>query len=345
MIERHSPGRPVRVHLIVVVALLATCLAACLADDPSPTAPSSTIVPTVKGAPSSSVPPSVVEPTAAPPTTFAHPRSPIDQILPFLELSEQQRRVVGLEYGRRLEAHLASCMAGEGFPYIPIDPDQPGLTGTPEGIPATPEEMAEQYGYGVVLSLRLSFQPIATEIDDPNVAIYDGLSSAEQDAYRQSHAACAEEALGTYPDPFGSGSEGEVWLANQLVAIQEAVLEDLRVQQAVDRWSSCMAEQGFDFADPDDARAYVEDLVTPIANAQAERTLDDATAAELDRLQQVELEVADTDFACAEQLNRAMDEVRYELETELIEREGPRIAAYADTYAAAIADYIHLLDE
>jgi len=92
-------------------------------------------------------------------------------------------------------------------------------------------------------------------------------------------------------------------------------------------------------------RGHIADLVAPISNAQTGLGLDDATAAELDRLQETELEVARTDFACAEQLDRTIEGVRSELEAELIEENGERIAAYAATYESSIADYLHLLDE
>lgn len=283
--------------------------------------------------------------SSVPTTTPVESGSPIDQIIPYLELTDQQRKAVAIEYGRRVEAHIATCMAREGFLYIPIDPDQPGLTGTPEGLPATEEEMAEKFGYGVVLNARLSYQPIATEIDNPNVAIEENLSPTERKAYGPAYGACQGEAYEIYPDPFGSGSEGEFWLADQLSAIQIAVSEDLRVQQAVDDWSRCMAEQGYDFVDPEHAVAYIADLVAPISNAQTGTGLDDSTAAELDRLQEIELEVAHTDFACAEQLDRTIEKVRFELEAELIEENGDRIAIYAAAYEASIADYLHLLDE
>lgn len=325
---------------------LTAVLSACFAADRTATPPSSTVATTGQPVTSSTAsPPTGGSTLQAPSTTAAEPDSPIDQIIPYLELTDRQRKLVGVEYGRRLEAHLATCMAGEGFRYIPIDPDQPGLTGTPEGIPSSAEEMAAEYGYGVVLNVRLSYQPITTEIDDPNVAIQEELSAAEQEAYRHSYGICATEAVQTYPDPFGSGSEEEAWLADQLSAIQTAVWEDPRVQQAVDGWSRCMAEQGYEFAHPDDARAHVADLVAPISNDQTGPGLDDTTAAELDRLQEIELEVARTDFTCAGQLKRTIEEVRFEQEAELIEDNGERIAAYAAAYQASIADYLHLLDE
>lgn len=328
-----------------MVALTAA-LSACVAADPSATAPPSTGATTGQPVTSSTASPSTGGSTPqAPTTTAAGPGSPIDQIIPYLELTDRQRMLVGVEYGRRLEAHVATCMAREGFRYLPIDPDQPGLTGTPDGLPASAEEMAEEYGYGVVLNVRLSYQPITTEIDDPNVAIQEELSPAEQEAYRHSYGVCATEAIETYPDPFGTDSEEEAWLADQLFSIQTAVWEDPRVDQAVDGWSRCMAEQGYEFAHPDDARAHIADLVAPISNAQTGLGLDDDTAAELDRLQETELEVARTDFACAEQLDRTIEEVRSEEEAELIEENGERIAAYAATYQASIADYLHLLDE
>lgn len=259
-------------------------------------------------------------------------------------LTEQQRRMIGIEHGQRLQDHISTCMTREGFDYIPIDPDQPGFTGELQGLPSSAERMAEEYGYGVVLNVRLSYQPIAIEIEDPNVAIQEDQSPAEQEAYRHSYGACATEALEEYPDPSGSDSEEAAWLADQLFAIQTAVWEDHRVQQAVDGWSRCMAEHGYEFAHPDDARAHIASLVAPISNAQGGLGLDDATAAELDRIQEIELEVARTDFACAEELDRTLEVVRFEEEAELVEENGERIAAYAAAYETSIADYLHLLD-
>lgn len=340
------PELLIRRSRVLAMVAMAAVLSACIAVDRSDAAPATTITTTSHPMTSSQVaPPSggLTSPT----TTAASVEvgSPVDQIIPYLELTDQQRRLVGVEYGRRLEAHLATCMAGEGFRYIPIDPDQPGLTGTPEGLPSSAEEIAQEYGYGIVLNVRLSYQPITTEIDDPNVEIQEDQSPAEQEAYWHSYGVCATEALTIYPDPFGSDSEEEAWLTAQLAAIQSAIFEDPRVQFGVDDWSRCMAEQGYEFTHPEDARIYVADLVAGISNAQTGLGLDDETADELDRLQEIELEVARTDSSCAQQLDQIIETVRFEHESELIEENGERIAAYASAYEASIAEYLHLLDQ
>lgn len=278
-------------------------------------------------------------------TTQVIAGSPMEEIVPYLELTEKQRQLVIIEYSHRIEEHIALCMAGEGFEYIPIDPDQPALIGTPEDMPATEAEMREVYGYGVVFNVQLSYQPIVMEFDDPNAAITESLSAAERRAYGPAYGKCMNQARERYPDPFGGDSPAEGWLATQAQQIQEAAWHDPRVQHAINGWARCMAKEGYDFAHPEDARNHISELAAPYFQNQPGVDLDDATAAELEALQALELEVAHTDFACATELDQTLEDVRWELEAAFVAENTDRIANYAAEYEKAMAAYLHLLDQ
>ncbi len=204
--------------------------------------------------------------------------------------------------------------------------------------------MRQQYGYGVVLNVRLSYQPVSFEIDDPNVAIQESLSEAESRAYGQALGVCVDEAFERVPDPFAQDTAAANWLATQALRIREEAWEDPRVQAAIDGWSRCMAEAGYDFAHPQDAHAYVAEMAEPFRQPMPGVELDEETTAELDRIQQIELEVAHADFECAAELEKTRRQVQWELEAEFIEENAERLAGYTAEYEKAIADYLHFLD-
>lgn len=328
----------------VLVIAVAAC-ASPSADAPTTTntgTNATTTHPAATGAPEVTAPASTGGDASTTTTTVAG--SPILQIVPYLELTEAERRLVIIEYSHRIEEHIANCMTGEGFEYIPIDPDQPALTGTPEGMPATEEEMRQTYGYGVVFHVRLSYQPLVMELDDPNAAIRQAMSMTEQKAYGPVYGRCMNQARERHPDPFGADSPSEGWLAAQAQQIRQAAWQDPRVQQEIDRWSRCMAKAGYDFAHPDDARDHISELAEPYLQTHAGIDLDQATAAELDELQTVELAVAHTDYACAADLDRTLEQTRWELEAEFIEANADRIAAYVRQHETAIAAYHHIIN-
>lgn len=333
------------------VSLTAAALAALSACTPTTVPPveMSTIdrtATTTGTEPHDALPTSTENATQEPETSSPGPLgSSLEEIVPYLELTENQRRRIIIEYSHRIEDHIAVCMAREGFHYVPVDPDQPALIGTPEGMPATESEMREVYGYGVVFNARLSFQPIVMEIDDPNVTIEANLSEAERRAYGPAIGKCMNEARERYPDPFGGDSPAEGWLAAQAQRIREAAWQTPQVQEAIDGWSRCMAGEGYDFAHPDEARNHISELASPYFQNQPGADLDEETAAELDALQALELEVAHTDFSCATELDKTLDEARREIEAEFVADNADRIAGYAAEHEEAMAAYLHLLDE
>ncbi len=125
--------------------------------------------------------------------------SPIEELMGWdatrpMELTEDEQQQM-----RDLEARIAACMRAEGFEYVPQDPSY-DPTGMSEINALPPDEFAERYGYGIS-TIDLRAQSEQAQRDDPNDAIFDGLSQAARREYYAAlnGAATAAEKFGEPP--------------------------------------------------------------------------------------------------------------------------------------------------
>jgi hypothetical protein len=244
-----------------------------------------------------------------------------------------------LERQKRAENLIAPCMQKQGFRYIPVDPvaQQAELTGTQK---LTEEEFNEQFGYGIT---TLFEQRLQASTLGPNQEYYNSLTDAERVAfdralYGNDKTATFAVALDTgefdrlggclkeTTDEVFGGAELIQDVTAKLDELDERILADARMIEVVEKWSDCMAEAGYDLADPEEVDLYLENklegIVGPIEDVAAPAPgVQPEYAAALGQLQDEEVELVGKDIECEEQhIVEVEEKVRAEYEREFLEQ-------------------------
>jgi hypothetical protein len=239
---------------------------------------------------------------------------------------------LGFETAGILQRQLAAenfvrdCMQANGFDYVPVDPvaqqaDLVGETGLSD------EEFEEQFGYG----LTTLYEQRKQLVDGPNEAIRSSLSAADQAAYDRTLygddptatfaialdtgdysrlGGCVKEATA---EVFG-GVEVLQSLQEKLDELDDAIINDQRMVEAISAWSSCMREAGYELDDPEQVDVVLlsrlEEIVGPPGNER-----EDYDTAALAQLQSDEVSMVAADINCEEEMITPVEEdVRAEYE-------------------------------
>jgi len=218
----------------------------------------------------------------------------------------------------RVEAAIAQCMKNEGFEYIPIDPlaQRAALVGSSR---LSDQDFLRQFGYGIS-----TLWGRGTNTGDPNERLRASLGAADRRAYDrtlwgENTGATFEEAVDSgHFDRLGGctlkateqvfgGAQVLTQLQNKLDQLDDRIAEDPRMVKALERWSTCMADAGYRYEDPDeidsDLVKRMEKIVGPIPGPFAtgpppgERPQPYNHAA-LRTLQQDEVSIARADTSC-----------------------------------------------
>jgi hypothetical protein len=240
----------------------------------------------------------------------------------------------------RAENLIRACMRKQGFDYVPLDPaaQQAELVGT-RGL--SEEEFNEQFGYGIT---TLYEERLRQSVTGPNQDYYATLTAEEQAAYDR--ALYGEDKTATFAVALDTGNFSklggclkeattEVFGGPELVAdltaaldeLDEQILADQRVFDAVEEWSACMRRAGYDLAEQDEVDVYLENALEGIVGPleEAEPTPAGAEPAydveALRALQREEVEMVKADIACEEEHVEEIEvKVRTEYEREFRER-------------------------
>lgn len=280
------------------------------------------------------------------------------------------------EQERKVQELVRSCMADEGFEWVPFIPPQP------EGSFAfDEEEYVSKQGFGITTwyGNEEQFSTPAVEITDPNQAIVEAMSESEREAYYevlygppdQGTPQVDPETGETYyvNEGFGAGCYGQAQeeiYGNQNLMWEELgpafeemytrIQADVRVVEANQGWSSCMAGKGYEYesseklyeevyqdfqarfdaivgpnggyADPfagwtqEQIEAFVagkseEELNAFYLEAQ-EQAQSNIDQEALESLQQEEIEVAIANYECSGPLREVMESLTEEYEAEFI---------------------------
>jgi hypothetical protein len=206
-------------------------------------------------------------------------------------------------------------MKAQGFDYTPVDPfaQQQALTGKAR---LTDEEFIEQFGYGIsTLFGRAGAQ------SDPNERIRRSLPSADRAAYDR--ALWGDNPGATFAEAVDSGHFAQLGgctkeaseaifgggavlaaLVQKLDDLDGRILEDQRMERAEEKWSECMLEKGYRYADPGDVDGAIEERFGSIVGSGVRPgTSPPPPGASYDRaalaeLQHDEVKVANADLAC-----------------------------------------------
>ncbi len=250
----------------------------------------------------------------------------------------------GAEIERRqvkVEGLIRSCMRGQGFDYVPVDPATLRAAmesnSRPSGV--SEKEFRAQYGYGITTLYEAQLTQAQNSQGEPNKKVRAALPAADRVAYDRAlygdnPGATFAAALDS-EDLTGLGgctkqSVDAVFPANEVRrlrltgqdAVGERALQDPRVVEAIRGWSTCMRSAGHTYAKPDDIKADLQGKLGTIVGA-APRTApvgsDPAAVAPYDKatlaaLQKTEIAVATADFACAaKRLKATKDKVEAEI--------------------------------
>ena len=218
----------------------------------------------------------------------------------------------------RVEAEIHECMKAQGFDYVPVDPfaQRAAVTGASR---LSDEDFLNQFGYGIsTLWGRGGAQ------NDPNQQLRTSLGPADRRAYDR--ALWGENPGATFQAAVDSGDFTKLGgctrnatesvfggaqvltqLQGKLDQLDERILADQRMVRALERWTSCMAEAGYRYEDPDeidsDLTKRMEKIVGPVPGpfatgpgaGQKPVPYDHAALA---ALQHDEVAIARADFAC-----------------------------------------------
>jgi len=175
----------------------------------------------------------------------------------------------------RIQELIRSCMAEQGFEYIPATMPTPDFE-----VSFDQEEYAREQGFGITTwygNEDAFFGGEEPDWVDPNQEIVDAMSESERDAYYEAlHGPpdfgtpeIDEESGETFyvSEGFGGGCWGaaaeevygaeggqDIWeeFQPELEAMYERMQSDPRIVAANVEWSMCMADRGFDYESMDD---------------------------------------------------------------------------------------------
>jgi hypothetical protein len=240
----------------------------------------------------------------------------------------------------RAENLIRTCMQKQGFEYVPLDPvaQQAELVGT-RGM--SEEEFNQQFGYGIT---TLYEERLRQSVSGPNQDYYATLTSEDQAAYDR--ALYGEDKTATFAVALDTGDfsklggclkeaatkvfGGPALIADITAALDdldEQILADQRVFDAVKKWSDCMRKAGYDVAEQDEVDAQLEnrleEIVGPLDEAEptppGEEPAYDVEA--LRALQRDEVEMVKADIACEKRyVEEVESKVRKEYERDFREK-------------------------
>ena len=196
------------------------------------------------------------------------------------ENAEQQY----LQMEREAQEQIASCMAEQGFEYIPYvqSQDMGGFVG-----PESQEEFVELYGFGIATMMLEEQQMDEAAMEeemakDPNNAIVEAMPEEEQQEYYAAlhgaepdidYESMTEEEIDefyqswvpegcwndAYEELYGGGEDMAFW--EEFGPLMDDMYRDLdsdpRIVDLEATWSACMADQGYDFGERFDVDVYL----------------------------------------------------------------------------------------
>lgn len=263
---------------------------------------------------------------------------------------DQEQMIADAESQQReMEEAIASCMADEGFEYIPRDVDDFAAADDPRQD-LSAEEFQEEYGYGISTVDHDAMAP--DQDDDPNIAIQEEMDDAEREAYQRAlHGEMTEIDPDADPDEVEDqpmepgGCQGEAMqevqgeqmevmqeLQPEFMDLEQRISSDPRLVEAQEAWQGCMREAGYgDYAEQSDIMTELFERLNELQSAAfedldeseidpeepPEPDIDEEALAEL---QEEELAIASAEAECTEQhLDDVQAEVRAEHEADFID--------------------------
>ncbi len=223
--------------------------------------------------------------------------------------------------GNAVEELVATCMANEGFDYLPVDNSQYYTNNNTDDVDRNTEEWvaANGYGYNLTDDQQAEQNGQGGEIVDPNSDYVMSLSESEQTAYYEVlYGPQPTEEEMNDPDfeyqQLGCNGEAYKQINGSQVAEDpqfKGIIEEMSklwekqaqlpaVKKLNVAWSSCMADAGH-------ADLPTKDSVYDLMNAQNEEAWADGSEGpspeKRAEMRKEEIDLALADFHCSEGLN------------------------------------------
>lgn len=195
------------------------------------------------------------------------------------------------------QEYVATCMAGEGFEYVPKEID-PSLAG--DSLIASENEFqrvdiefaieqAEQFGYGGLFDLldRTAQDAVVIENSNPNDAIRDSLEPEEKQQWANAlfgtdeGGGCINESLEFSRGQELASPEEAKALAELEFKVFEAVASDSRMVEAIAGWRECMTAEGYDFRDSSSGGDYISQQTAQILGTSLDSETDESSLQDL----------------------------------------------------------------
>lgn len=253
---------------------------------------------------------------------------------------------------QRQQALIATCMARQGFEYLPVEPPAPSPSGTASRDRLTRRQYVERYGFGISTTLSAPTRPAesatTTTLDDPNSKILGRLSNTAREAYNRAlygqppaTGGCQGEAVASLAsravDPVISQVEP------QLARLYGHVADDPGLLVAQRNYGTCMSKAGHpSLHQPQDALDLVSDrleqarvgtatagLAGPVGPTSDQSVRYDSQL--LAATQQFELRLAKDDYRCGLPLERVRLAVQRALEQHFIDENRDLLERYRTT--------------
>jgi hypothetical protein len=228
----------------------------------------------------------------------------------------------------QVEGLIGQCMREAGFEYVPVDfvTVRRAMTADKTAPGLSDDEYRAQFGYGI--STQLNKPLVDIGLGAQNARILATLAEADKVAYKRSLWGENEEAT------FAFSLEAEDFSQTggcTLEAVEQAfkpdelsvafvnpgdvlIQQDPRVVAALQAWSECVREEGFDYNNPDEIEGDITERYQAITQGQDPESLTGAALDALTELQGEERAIAQLDFECAEDL---LEPVIEEVEAEI----------------------------
>jgi hypothetical protein len=275
------------------------------------------------------------------------------------QIGSSQDEVDADAQNARSEDIVAACMQDQGFEYTPQD-----TSGTSQSVDEDDAldweslEFAQQYGYGATTWNEMpGNQGDADEYVDPNSDYVNAMSESEQQAYYEAlYGAQPEEPVDEEAEPQeydwttagcqGKAQhevyeEGQVWddpefkeLTAAMSELYENVESDARMVAAYAPWVECMADEGYDFANPTEAQNSIYDVVNELPYDEETGMQDPAKLAEL---REQEIATATADRTCMDSTGATQKilKVQFAMEQEFVDAHKDQLDAMVAKAAQA----------
>jgi hypothetical protein len=263
----------------------------------------------------------------------------------------------------RSEEIVAACMQEEGFEYTPQNTSgmSRDMSAQDDGMPEWDSvEFAKLYGYGATTwSDMPGNEDSGEEYVDPNADYLAAMSASEQQAFSEalygvqvsSEEPLDETAEPTEYDWTTAGCQGkaqhEVYEDGQIYDDPEfkdlmEAMSDLYTDAATDErtvaayreWAECMADEGYDFANPTEAQNSIYDAVNEIPYDDEDGSQDPAALA---GLREQEISTATADRTCQESTGagKAALKAQFAIEQEFIDAHQDELDAMVEKASQA----------